>query len=249
MPDLQLIPRMDELYTHCFQKLIEKTKKKLTSQQVLRKRMDVLKNAKTKMTAMPRSMDSNGRSTILYWQNCKNRGIDKKLVLHHASLFLSLKYWTSLCGRSICKDTEDTHTHALVRTRTHQTHTHTHEHPHARCWFHAPCCWAASTTSSAQARSASNRPLSAGSANVSPAGDPLHMAVPPATLTACGPQACPTLLRPPRSPPRGHSTWLPRRARRSGSGSPSPSLPRLCSSARAPSRSSTAAAVGRRATL
>ena len=77
------------LYIHVDKNTLNNPKKTHLSK-CWEKTMDVSnKNTKTKMTAMPRSIDSNGRWTIFYWKIDTNRDW-KNLVFHHSSLFLSL---------------------------------------------------------------------------------------------------------------------------------------------------------------
>ena len=66
MPDLQLIPRMDEILHPFLQTTTRKKTNKTTSQHFSRKQMDVSqKNTKTKMTALARSIDLKHPRTIL----------------------------------------------------------------------------------------------------------------------------------------------------------------------------------------
>ena len=66
MPDLRSIPRMDRTLHPCLIKLIGKFKRP-TSQQVLERNNDAFKKQqktnKVKMTAMPKSIDSQHPST------------------------------------------------------------------------------------------------------------------------------------------------------------------------------------------
>ena len=107
IPALPLIPRMDRTYTHFNIKSWTNQANQHPSK-FWETKMDVFnKNTQTKMTALARSIDSNGRLTISYWKINKNRGIGKKSVFHHASLFLSLLLMNNCHGvtTSLCSST------------------------------------------------------------------------------------------------------------------------------------------------
>ena len=73
MPDLPLIPRMDKTLHPCLQKDIEKQKD--IFQQVLRNKWCFQKSTKTKMTAMPRSIDLKPPRTIFIGTSIKIEGL------------------------------------------------------------------------------------------------------------------------------------------------------------------------------
>ena len=85
MPDLLLIRRMDGNLHQCWQKNIE-TSRNQTSQQVWKTNWLSQKHTKTKMTAMPKSIDLKPPLTHFHFKIWWIPGIGKQIGFYHSVL-------------------------------------------------------------------------------------------------------------------------------------------------------------------